>query len=222
MELTLDDLTCRRGGRTVFRNLSFRLGAGTAALLRGPNGAGKSSLLRMIAGLVPLGGGDARLGDLSLARDSTEFQVQIAYAGHLDAIKLPLTVTQNLRHWAAIFGAASERIDEAMAFFGLDHIPDRMAGECSAGQRRRLGLARLMGMDRPLWLLDEPTVSLDQESTAKVAELVQRHCAGGGLALIATHIDLGLGDAPVLQMSGRVAETVETATPDSFLAGDWT
>ena len=219
MELVLDNLGCRRGGRTVFRGLSYRLGAGQAAQVRGPNGVGKSSLLRVLAGLVPVSGGDARLGETALAANRGAFQEQVAYAGHLDAIKPALSVHQNLAAWADLFGAERGAVDRALDAFALSPIADRPAAQCSAGQKRRLGLARLMVMDRPLWLLDEPTVSLDAASTAVVAELIREHAAAGGLALVATHIDLGLGEGPVLEMA-PVAEDAP-AEQDAFLAGDW-
>ncbi|MFK7942362.1 MAG: heme ABC exporter ATP-binding protein CcmA [Paracoccaceae bacterium] len=220
MELVLDNLGCRRGGHMVFHGLSFRLAAGQAAQVRGPNGVGKSSLLRVLAGLVPLAAGEVRLGGVSLPSDRSAFQERVAYVGHLDAIKPALTVRQNLSAWAALFGAEPALVDTALAAFSLDPLADRPAAQCSAGQKRRLGLARLVVMDRPLWLLDEPTVSLDTVSTAVVAELVRTHLAGGGLVLIATHIDLGLGDCPVLEMQPPVPNAA--AAEDAFLAGDWT
>lgn len=235
MELVLDNLTCRRGGRTVFRDLSFRLREGAAAMVRGPNGAGKSSLLRQIAGFVPLAAGDVRLGGHSLLADRSGFQDLVAYAGHLDAVKPALTIAQNLEGWAAIFEAAPGKIDAALSRFGLDRIAGRPAVECSAGQKRQLGLARLLIMDRPLWLLDEPTVSLDTDASSLVAELVRAHVADGGLALIATHIDLGLADAATLEISPGMRQTQGEDRPhgrdepsgdsgeeaDAFLSGDW-
>lgn len=222
MDLTLDNLACRRGGRLIFAGLSFHLPAGKVALLRGPNGAGKSSLLRVIAGLLPPVAGDVRLGDISLARDGGEFQERVALAGHLDAVKPALTVAANLDVWAGILDAAPDRAGAALTRFGLAEMADRPAGQCSAGQRRRLGLARLMLVERPLWLLDEPTVSLDAGSAELVAELVGAHIAAGGSALIATHVDLGLEPAAVLQMTAPGGQAVTQTTEDAFLAGRWT
>jgi len=219
MELVLDDLACDRGGRAVLRGLEFRLAGGGAVALRGPNGAGKSTLLRCLAGLIPVSGGDARLGDVSLRRDRSAFQERVLYAGHLDAVKPALGVAENLRLWAAIYGAGADRAEAALARFGLEPIAGRPAAQCSAGQRRRLGLARLLVADRPLWLMDEPTVSLDREAAALIAELVAAHTAGGGLALIATHLDLGLGPVPVLELSPPGHNPVAAADP--FLEGNW-
>ncbi len=228
MELVLDRLACRRGGRTVFAAVDFRLEAGSAALVRGPNGAGKSSLLRIVAGLLPPAAGDVRFGETSLAHDRSALQERVAFAGHLDAVKPALTVAENLGFWAGILadgrrearGEARGRADAALDRFGLRTIAERPAGQCSAGQRRRLGLARLLVLDRPLWLLDEPTVSLDAASTALVAALVREHARSGGLALIATHIDLGLGALPVLEMHAAAGQPAAVGR-DAFLEGDW-
>ena len=227
MELHLEQLACRRGGRTIFAGLDFRLPAGTAALVRGPNGAGKSSLLRILAGLLPPAAGEVRLGEISLSRDRSALQESVALAGHLDAVKPPLTVAENLRLWGRVLGAGPGRAAAALDRFGLGAIADRTAGQCSAGQRRRLGLARLLLADRPLWLLDEPTVSLDAGSSALVADLVRAHAAAGGLALVATHIDLGLGPLPVLAIPPPTGATAAGATAgartvrDPFLEGEW-
>ncbi len=218
MGLTLQNLVCRRAGRLIFSDLCFQLGEGQAAALRGPNGVGKSTLLRQLAGLIPVADGDARLGDVSLARDRQAFQERIAYAGHLDAVKPALSVAENLSIWAGINGSKADP-GRALARFGLDVIADRPAAQCSAGQKRRLGLARLLVTDRPLWLLDEPTVSLDAEAVGRITELIADHVGTGGLALIATHVDLGLADMPVLTLSPPDAAAAEQADP--FLEGAW-
>ena len=216
--IELQALSCRRGGRLVFRGLDFSLGAGRAALLRGPNGVGKSTLLRVIAGFVPPSEGDVRVGGIALTRDRAGVQEQIAYAGHLDAVKPALSVAQNLTHWADLFGGGG--VHDALETFGLEAIADRPAAQCSAGQKRRLGLARLLVMNRPYWLLDEPTVSLDVESTDLVARLVRAHCAAGGTALIATHVEMDLDDPDVLQMTP--VKPQDRVLEDAFLEGTWT
>jgi heme exporter protein A len=221
MELILDNLACRRAGRLVFRNLSFQVGAGQAIAVRGPNGVGKSTLLRQLAGLIPVSGGDARLvesrlGNISLARDRQGFQELVTYAGHQPA----LSIGENLVLWAGIHGNDTARAEAALARFGMEAIAARPAAQCSAGQKRRLGLARLLVADRPLWLLDEPTVSLDADATALVADLVREHVGAGGMAMIATHVELGLGDIPVLEMTRPEANAHHEDDP--FLAGAWT
>jgi heme exporter protein A len=225
MELILDNLACRRAGRLVFRNLSFLVGAGQAVAVRGPNGVGKSTLLRQLAGLIPVSGGDARLvesrlGNISLARDRQGFQELVTYAGHQDAVKPALSIGENLVLWAGIHGNDTARAEAALARFGMEAIAARPAAQCSAGQKRRLGLARLLVADRPLWLLDEPTVSLDADATALVADLVREHVGAGGMAMIATHVELGLGDIPVLEMTRPEANAHHEDDP--FLAGAWT
>ena len=215
--LFLEALTCRRGGRLLYRDVTLRVPPGGAAELRGPNGVGKSSLLRQLAGLVPVAAGDAQLDGLSLARDASAFQERAAYAGHLDAVKPALSVAENLRLWAGILGAGHGRAGAALDRFGLARLADRPAAECSAGQKRRLGLARLLLADRPLWLLDEPTVSLDREGATLIAALIGEQRARGGIVVVATHVDLGLEAPSVLEMRAPGPE-VES---DPFLAGAW-
>jgi heme exporter protein A len=218
MDLVVDNLACRRAGRAVFAGLSFTVRAGEAAVLRGPNGAGKSSLLRVLAGLIPAETGDARLGGVTLSEDREGFRALLAYAGHLDAVKPQLTVAENLGFWADLHGGGG--VAAALARFGLDRIADYPAGYCSAGQKRRLGLARLLVADRPLWLLDEPTVSLDAASTGVFAEAVREHVAAGGLALAATHVAIGLDGGPVVTLDGRAAAPSPSATGDAAFMGE--
>jgi heme exporter protein A len=181
-------LACLRGGRLVFASLSFRLDAGEALVLTGPNGSGKSSLLRLVAGLVP-----AFAGTL----DWTGAPGSIAYLGHHDAVKPALTPRETLRFWGAAAGAAPDAaaIDAALAAVGLDGLDDLPCRYLSAGQRRRLALARFeLGRAR-LWLLDEPTLGLDIASVARLEARVARHRAGGGIVMLATHVPLALDGA---------------------------
>ncbi|TVQ55662.1 MAG: heme ABC exporter ATP-binding protein CcmA, partial [Rhodobacteraceae bacterium] len=214
-----ETLACRRAGRRVFAGVSFRVGAGEAATLRGPNGSGKSTLLRVLAGLLAPEEGDARFGPVSLAEDPDGFRQLVAYAGHLDAVKPQLTVAENLSVWADLYGGARSPA-AALARFGLSRIADYPAAYCSAGQKRRLGLARLMVIDRPLWLLDEPTVSLDAASTAVFVEVVRAHLARGGVAIAATHVPIGLEGGPVIALDA-VAPAAPAAADDPFLQGAW-
>ena len=187
MGIEVRNLAVGRGGVTVLHRLDFRVGPGETLILRGPNGSGKTTLLRTLAGLQPPSGGDIRLPPDTAA-----------YASHADGLKSTLTVTENLAFWAAIHGATG--IDRAVRSMDLNALTGRRAGELSAGQKRRLGLARLLVTGRPLWLLDEPTVSLDAASVARFADVVRTHLAGGGLAIIATHVDLGLPEARILDL----------------------
>lgn len=218
MGLSVSDLSCGRAGRPVLDGVGFAVADGGALLLRGPNGAGKSTLLRVLAGLLTPSAGTVMLDGLALAEDPDAYAERLAYAGHLDAIKAPLTVAENLRFWARLSDGGG--IGPALAAFGLEAIADQPAQACSAGQKRRLGLARLLVAPRRLWLLDEPTVSLDAAAVRSFAELIRAHLAGGGLAVIATHVDLGLGPTPVLDLAPP-APSARKAESDPFLAGAW-
>ena len=199
MDLIVFDLTVARGGVPVLEGVSFVLTSGAALVLRGPNGAGKTTLLRTVAGLQP-----PMVGTVSGAED------RIAYAAHADGIKQVLTVAENLSLWADVFGQSD--VEPALEAFNLKDLRDRTAGSLSAGQKRRLGLARLMVTGRPVWVLDEPTVSLDVASVALFADAVRAHLAAGGSALMATHIDLGL-ETEVLDVTPHKA-VMSTAIED--------
>jgi heme exporter protein A len=200
MRLSATDLTCVRGGREVFSGLGFSLAAGEALIVTGRNGAGKSSLLRMVAGLVP-----PAIGRIELAGGDPELSIgeQAHYLGHQDALKPALTVTENLQFWAGFLGGdGGADLAAALAVMGLDTLADLPAAYLSAGQRRRLALARLAAIARPVWLLDEPTSTLDAPSRGRLADLMRRHLAGGGLVLAATHAPLGLEGAKELRLGG--------------------
>ncbi len=196
MTLRVHDLTCARGGLPVLEGVSFTLAPGKALILRGPNGCGKTTLLRTIAGLQP-----SIAGEIEAPADS------IAYAAHADGIKAVLSVTENLQFWAETFGTAS--VEAAIDRMNLRALATRPAQTLSAGQKRRLGLARLLVTGRPIWALDEPTVSLDTDSVALFAGVVRAHLEQGGMALIATHIDLGLPEAQVLELGTYKARLPE-------------
>jgi heme exporter protein A len=187
MTLKVTDLSITRGGLPILEGLSFVLQPGNALILRGPNGSGKTTLLRTLAGLQP-----------PIAGTVTGAAEQIAYAGHSDGLKPTMTARENLTFWARVFQAGD--ISAALATYQLETLADRPAGELSAGQKRRLGLARMMVTGRKIWALDEPSVSLDSAAVALFADAVRRHLGQGGSALIATHIDLGI-EADVLDVT---------------------
>lgn len=187
--LAVAGLAIARGGIAVLEGLSFHLAPGRALVLRGPNGCGKTTLLRTLAGLQP-----PLAGALSLPCES------LAYASHADGLKPTLTVTENLAFWAQVFGTGAPGVARALDIMNLRSLAARPAQNLSAGQKRRLGLARMALTGRPVWAFDEPTVSLDAASVALFAAMVRAHLAGGGAALIATHIDLGLAEADILDL----------------------
>ncbi|MFC7704079.1 heme ABC exporter ATP-binding protein CcmA [Plastorhodobacter daqingensis] len=194
MELIVSDLACARGGLPVLEGVSFTLGAGQALILRGPNGIGKTTLLRTLAGLQP-----PLKGNMTMPPEA------MAYAAHADGLKATLSVRENLSFWARIYG--TNAVDTALATMNLSDLAGRQARNLSAGQKRRLGLARLLVTGRPIWVLDEPTVSLDAASVALFAGVIRAHLAQGGAALIATHIDLGLPEAGVLDLGAFKARS---------------
>jgi heme exporter protein A len=214
-ELVAASLACRRGERLVFAGLDCRLPSGGALVLTGSNGSGKSSLLRLFATLLTPAAGELCWGGVLVARDAARYRGLIHYVGHLDALKPALTPREMLGFWAALRGTAAPAIDAALAAFGLGAVADRPCGWLSAGQRRRLALARLVAAPAPIWLLDEPTAALDSDGEARLATLIAEHRAAGGRIAIATHQQLALSDAVVIMLDDFAA------TADAALAGLW-
>jgi heme exporter protein A len=198
MRLVGSDLACFRGGRQVFAGLSFSVAAGEALVVLGPNGVGKSSLLRLIAGLVARSGGTLTLegGD-----DELTIAEQAHYLGHQDALKPSLSVDENLMFWSRYLGGG-EATQAPLPAVGLDGIAHLPAAYLSAGQRRRLSIARLLAVRRPIWLLDEPTTALDAAAQAALAGFMEQHLAGGGLIVAAAHGPIGLKAAQELRLGG--------------------
>ena len=189
MRLSGSGVRCVRGGREVFSGLDFAVSAGEALAVTGRNGSGKTSLLRLIAGLLRPEGGSIGLeggkGELTLPE-------QAHFLGHRDALKPALSVTENLAFWREFLGGEALDLAECLAAVGLDHAASLPAAFLSAGQRRRLSIARLLAAPRPIWLLDEPTNALDTSGQAMFAALMGDHLARGGLIIAATHAPLGI------------------------------
>ncbi len=198
MRLSGRGVRCVRGGREVFSGLDFAVASGEALAVTGPNGSGKTSLLRLIAGLLTVAGGSI---DLEGGEAEMTLPEQAHYLGHRDALKPALSVLENLSFWRDFLGGEPFDADKSLAAVGLDHATHLPAAYLSAGQRRRLSVARLLTVRRPVWLLDEPTSALDAAGQSLFAGLMQEHLAHGGLIIAATHAPLGV-QAQELRLGG--------------------
>ncbi|MBU0888788.1 MAG: heme ABC exporter ATP-binding protein CcmA [Alphaproteobacteria bacterium] len=202
-DFSASGLACRRGERLVFRHLDFALPAGGALVLRGPNGSGKSSLLRILSGLLPPAAGKLSWGATPIADEPELHRDRLHYVGHLDAVKPTLTVRENLRFWAGMREALDEQaVTDALARFGISALANAPARFLSAGQKRRLALARLLASGADLWLLDEPTVALDAATIVLLEGIIAEFRAEGGRLVVSTHAPIALPDAQRLDMAG--------------------
>lgn len=204
MVLAVERLACIRGERQLFSGVTFRLAPGEALLLHGPNGSGKSSLLRLLAGFLPPAHGRVLWDGASALEDAEAHRARLQYLGHQDAVKSQLATDDNLLFWARLYGldpvAAAEAVTGALEAAGLQrqrHLPGRYL---SAGQKRRLALARLLLKPAALWLLDEPTNALDTAAVGWLGELLAAHRAKGGMIILASHVDVPLQDARRLDL----------------------
>ncbi|HVO01031.1 MAG TPA: heme ABC exporter ATP-binding protein CcmA [Candidatus Cybelea sp.] len=182
-----EDLACRRGEALVLEGVSFALDPGDALWLEGPNGSGKSSLLRLMAGLLRPESGVLRWDGAAIAVDREAHRARLRHLGHLDAVKAQLSVTENLSFWAEYWGIAGDVVAPALARLGIGHLAGSPGRQLSAGQRRRLGLARLALGSAALWLLDEPAAALDTDGTALLAALISDCRARGGIVVYSSH-----------------------------------
>lgn len=199
MLLKIKNLDCRRGNKLIIAKVSFNLKSGECLILKGPNGSGKTTLLRYIAGLST----------------NNLLNGNIAYSGHLDGVKSTLTVQENLKFWSGIYN--TNNMTDVIKTLKLDDFQNRIAGELSAGQKRRLGLARMLITNAKIWLMDEPTVSLDKTTSALISEIITQHCEKGGAAIISTHVNLNLPSSKVLNISEFKPERDKEFDP--FLEG---
>lgn len=202
LELKVTGLAAIRSGRPVFEGLTFAVPTGEALILKGPNGSGKSTLLRILAGFGEAAGGRV---ELEGGEQEQRMAESCHYVAHADALKVALTARENLTFWADFYGGGEPL--RALEALGIGHLADIPAGLLSAGQKRRLGLARLMLSPRPVWLLDEPTVSLDTAAQDQLADLMAGHIAGGGILVAATHLPLGIEKARQLELGPYKART---------------
>ena len=198
--MNVSNLNCLRADKLILSDFALSVVAGDCVILRGPNGAGKTTLLRYLAGLT---------GDYT--------SENTAFSGHLDGIKSTLTVRENLSFWAGIYGFGN--IDPILEQLSLTSLQTRAAGDLSAGQKRRLGLARMLLTDADVWLMDEPTVSLDTATSDVIIDAIKTHCAAGGAAIISTHIDMDIPNARILNITDFAAKQSDHSDP--FLMGDF-
>lgn len=208
--LEVTGLSCRRGGRLVFDRLSFALGEGELLALTGRNGSGKTSLLRALAGLTPPHAGTIAWQGMDIAEDPETWRGRLAWLGHLEGLKGDLTVMENLVFAERLRGGeAGDRLEWALVALDLIGLSAREVRTLSAGQRRRTALARIVLSQAPLWLLDEPLNALDAPAQAAFRTALQRHLAAGGLAIAATHADLGIEGAQRLDLrAGTTADSL--------------
>lgn len=202
--LVVEGLSVDRGGRRVIEDADLTLRGGEAVLITGPNGIGKSTLLRAIGGLTARRAGRVHLQG-AMAADADDIGRHCHYLGHRDALKAALTVAENLAFWRDFLGGGGTPVEEALAAVGLADLAGLPAAWLSAGQRRRLAIARLVAVRRPLWLLDEPTAALDAAAEESLLARMAAHVAAGGAILAATHLALGLDGARSLSLEAGEA-----------------
>lgn len=210
MALAVDKLACIRGERQLFHDVTFRLAPGEALLLLGPNGSGKSSLLRLLAGFLAPAEGCVSWNDAAVENDAEAHHARLCYLGHQDAVKPQLSARENLVFWARLLGsglaAAETAADDALDAAGLQRQKRLPSRYLSAGQKRRVALARLLLAPAPLWLLDEPSNALDSAAVAWLGEIMARHRSSGGMVILASHVPVPLPAARRLQLpEGRLA-----------------
>jgi len=210
-EFSGKDLTCIRGQRRVFANLDFNLHDGGALVLIGPNGSGKSSLLRLMAGLLPAAAGAVSWDGAVTSEDPEAHGGRLHYVGHLDAVKPVLSVAENILFWASLRVGGPDlpdRVAAALEAFGILHLSDIPGRFLSAGQKRRVNLARIIAAPAPLWLLDEPTTALDRATIDALEGHIAAHRAAGGMVVVSTHSELHLEAAQKLDLAAYSAGSV--------------
>ena len=194
----VSNLACRRGGRLLFKGLSFELRPGNALLITGRNGVGKTSLLRLLSALAPAEEGDLVLNGTAQDEDTELYRSRLAYLGHRNALKPTLSVAENIQFWAGLRGNTD--IDNALDALSISFLKDTPVRLLSSGQKRRTALARLKACGADLWLLDEPSTGLDQSSRQKLDAMIEQHRKTGGMVIAVAHGDLNLPDAKALKL----------------------
>ena len=192
--------SCIRGERLVFSGLDFTVEPGSVLALTGNNGSGKTSLLRVMAGLTHPIAGELAWHDGSVADNPERHHNRIHFVGHLDAVKAALSVYENLQIWASLNGGTDKTISIAFKKMGLKGLENTPGRYLSAGQKRRVSLARLVASHAKLWLLDEPTIALDPASVDALRDLITEHRNSGGMTIVANNIDLRIKDTTELNL----------------------
>lgn len=211
----LSGLSQRRGTTALFSNLDLTLASGHAMVLTGPNGSGKTTLLRTIAGfLKPIAGTVAITG----LADDEDLPQNCHFVGHYNGLKASMTAGDNLEFWSRVLagGNPSLSVHDALVRLNIDHLTDIPAGYLSAGQQRRLALARLLIAPRPVWLLDEPTAALDDAGTRLVIDLVDQHTAAGGMAIVSTHLPMPVQRAIAFDIRAARGKEPSPQTAERF------
>jgi heme exporter protein A len=212
-------LSCLRDRKLLFYDLSFEIKPGSTLLVTGGNGVGKSTLLRMIAGFIPIKNGSIHYNGLEITNSLEDIAKDIGYFGHLGAIKEQLSIEENIKFWNYLFNKGYKiEIDP----FNLNNIKHKIVSSCSTGQKRKLSLSRLLSTQKKIWLLDEPTTSLDQDSITSLIIQIKAHCALGGITIITSHQPLELPNMKHLEILKPKTPALElTSLNDPFIAGEW-
>ena len=217
--LNAKSLSCVRDGKLLFSDISFKVESGSALLIKGRNGIGKSTLLRMIAGFIPIKIGRMHLNNSDITNKVDEIALNIGYFGHLGAIKDQLTIEENMVFWNYLLSGSTELPEDS---FHLHYLKSKLVSNCSAGQKRKLSLSRLLSIEKKIWLLDEPTTALDSDSSSILLNLLYDHCRNGGIAIIASHRTLSLPHIQELEILEPNKKDNELLTKtDPFLSGAW-
>ena len=217
--LSAKSLSSIRDGKLLFSNINFEIDSGSVLFVKGRNGIGKSTLLRMIAGFIPIEEGQIHFNNSDITNKTDEIALTIGYFGHLGAIKEQLTVEENMSFWNYLYSGSNKLPEDS---FQLNDIKSKLVSNCSAGQKRKLSLSRLLSTQKKVWLLDEPTTSLDQNSISILLNLIKNHCKNGGIAVVVSHLQISIPNIKQLEILEPYKRDIETTNiNDPFLAGTW-
>ena len=221
---TAKSLSFYRDGYQVFSGISFNVKSGSCFFIKGPNGSGKTTLLKLIAGFLPIQEGIITINGVQLSNNYDFIAQNTDYIGHSNAMKKQMTTWDNLKFWSALSEckSRSKLENEFEDLMIIDRFKNQIVSFCSAGQIRRAALSKLSVNNKKLWLLDEPTASLDQDALINFSKLIQAHCVNGGAAIIATHNEIQIPKINFGSIEMKRGDTKDKSHRfDPFLAGDW-